>query len=84
MSLIVLILTIVLIACSIALILIILFQAGRTANASAVSGSVGNFYNKNKSATRELFMKRLTVIVSIVFIVTIIIVNIVINVIGVA
>ena len=71
-----LILTIILMLCCIALIAIILFQAGRTANASAVSGSMGNFMGKNKGAEKELFLQRATIICSIVFAVIVVVVNI--------
>jgi len=73
-----LILTIILMACCIALIAIILFQAGRTANVSdAVTGGMGNFMGKNKGASRELFLQRATIICSIVFAVIVIVVNLI-------
>ncbi len=71
-----LILTILLLACSVGLIIIITLQGDRSASASAVTGDIGNFYNKNKTATRELKLKRATVILSILFMVAILIVNI--------
>lgn len=77
MNPIVLILTLVLMFCSIALIAIILFQSGRNAGASAVTGSAGNFYSKNKSQSNELRLKRLTVVISIVFMVAVVIVNVI-------
>ena len=77
MNPIVLVLTLVLMLCSIALVAIILFQSGRSANASAVTGGAGNFLSKNKAQTKDLLFKRLTVIISIVFIVAVIIVNII-------
>lgn len=77
MSPIVLILTLLLMLCSVALIAIILFQSGRSANASAITGSAGNFYSKNKAQTNEIRMKRITVIFSIVFIVAVLLVNII-------
>ena len=77
MNPIVLVLTLVLMLFSIALIAIILFQSGRSANASAVTGGAGNFLSKNKAQTKDLLFKRLTVIISIVFIVAVVIVNII-------
>lgn len=77
MNPIVLVLTLILMLCSIALIAIILFQSGRTAGANAVTGGAGNFLSKNKAQTKDIFLKRLTVIVSIVFIVAIVIVGII-------
>ena len=77
MNPIVLVLTLILMFCSIALIAIILFQSGRTAGASAVTGGAGNFLSKNKAQTKDLLYKRLTVIISIVFIVAVVIVNII-------
>ena len=77
MNAIILVLTLVLMLCSIALIAIILFQSGRTAGASAITGGAGNFLSKNKAQTKDLFFKRLTVVFSIVFIVAVVIVNII-------
>lgn len=68
--------SILLLICSIALILIILFQKGRDASmSSAITGSSSNFYSRNKRATREEFMKRLTVIISIAFMVIVFLIN---------
>ena len=50
---------------------------GRTAGASAITGGAGNFLSKNKTQTKDLFMKRLTVVFSIIFIVAVVIVNII-------
>ena len=74
-----LVLSIIIILCSILLIAIILFQKGRDPGMSgAVTGSSsGNFYNKNRSATREEMLKRATVVASIVFIVAILVLNII-------
>ena len=77
MNTIVLVLTLVLMACSIALIAIILFQSGRSANAGAVTGAAGNYMSKNKTSSNDLKMKTMTVVFSIVFIVAVVIVNII-------
>ncbi len=77
MSPIVLVLTLILMACSIALVAIILFQSGRSANAGAITGASGNYMSKNKTSSNELKMKTMTVVVSIIFIVTVVIVNII-------
>ncbi len=77
MNPIVLVLTLILMLCSIALIAIILFQSGRTAGANAITGGAGNFLSKNKAQTKDILLKRLTVIISIVFIVAIVIVGII-------
>ena len=77
MDIVTLIMTIVLMLCSVILIAIILFQSGRNANISgALSGGANNFYGKNKTATRELVLKRATVVTSIVFITIIVLVNV--------
>lgn len=77
MDIVTLIMTIVLMLCSLILIAIILFQSGRDANISgAISGGANNFYGKNKTATRDLVLKRATVVTSIVFIMIIVIVNV--------
>lgn len=69
--------SIILLVCSLALVLIILFQSGRDASmSSAVTGSSSNFYSKNKRATKEEFMKRCTVIISIIFMVIVFLINI--------
>lgn len=71
------VLTIVLIACSVALIAIILFQAGRNASVSeAVGGGLGASVARNKSAAKDLFLKRATIICSIIFVLIILVVNI--------
>lgn len=75
----VLVLSIALIACSVILVAVILFQSGRDASmSSAVTGSsASNFYNKNKGATKEVILKRFTVVISIIFIVAIIVSNLI-------
>ena len=78
MSILTLLLTIILIAVSVALIVIIMIQNDRSANMSgAVTGGMGNFYGKNKTATKELFLKRATIVCAIIFVVAVVIVNIV-------
>ncbi|MBQ2882043.1 MAG: preprotein translocase subunit SecG [Clostridia bacterium] len=77
MSPIVLVLTLILMVCSIALVAIILFQSGRSANAGAITGAAGNYMSKNKTSSNELKMKTMTVVVSIIFIVAVVIVNII-------
>ena len=73
----ILVLTIVLIACSIALIAIILFQSGRNASVSeAVGGGLGSAAARNKSAAKDLFLKRATLICSIIFVVIILVISI--------
>jgi len=77
MNLLTIILTSILFLCSLILILVILFQTGRSANSSAVSGggSGSNYYNKNKSGSRDAILQRLTIIVGIVFALIIILIN---------
>ena len=77
MSPIVLVLTLILMVCSIALVAIILFQSGRSANAGAITGAAGNYMSKNKTSSNELKMKTMTGVVSIIFIVAVVIVNII-------
>ena len=77
MDTLVLVLTIVLIVISIALIAIILFQSGRNANVSeAVGGGLGSSSARNKSAAKDLFLKRATIIFSVLFVLIILVVNI--------
>ena len=77
MSAVSIVFSIILLVCSVALVLIILFQAGRDASMSgAITGGSSNFYSKNKRATREEIMKRLTVIVSIICMVVVFLLNI--------
>lgn len=77
MSTLTIVFSIMLLVCAVALVLIILFQAGRDASMSgAITGGSSNFYSKNKRATREELMKRLTVIVSIIFMVIVFLLNI--------
>ena len=78
MDILTLVLTIVLMAVSLSLIVIILLQSDRSANMSgAISGGMGNYYGKNKTATKELFLKRITIICSVIFVVAVIVVNII-------
>lgn len=77
MDTLVLVLTIVLIVISLALIAIILFQSGRNANVSeAVGGGLGSSAARNKSAAKDLFLKRATIIFSVLFVLIILVVNI--------
>lgn len=73
-------LSIVLIVLSVVLIAVILFQSDRSANMSgAIAGagaSKNNFFGKNKGLTREMMMKRLTVVFSILFILIVLVLNI--------
>lgn len=73
-------LSIVLIVLSVLLVAVILFQSNRSANMSgAVAGagaSNNNFFGKNKGMTREMVMKRLTVVFSILFILVVLVLNI--------
>ena len=74
------VLSIVLIVLAVILVAVILFQSDRSANMSgAVAGagaSNNNFFGKNKSMTREMLMKRLTVVFSILFILIVVVLNI--------
>ncbi len=72
------VMTIVLIACSVALVAIILFQSGRNASVSdAMGGGLGSMAARNKSAAKDLFFKRATLICSIIFVLIILVVNII-------
>ena len=77
MSTVSIVFSIILLVCSVALVLIILFQAGRDASMSgAITGGSSNFYCKTNSPSREEIMKRLTVIISIIFMVVVFLLNI--------
>ena len=77
MDTLVFVMTIVLIAISIALVAIILFQSGRNASVSeAVGGGLGVSAARNKSAAKDLFLKRATIIFSILFVLIILLINI--------
>lgn len=77
MNTITLILSIVLLCCAAALIVIITLQGDRSASSSAVTGDFGSYYNKNRTQTKEIILKRATVCLSILFMVIVCIVNIV-------
>ena len=78
MDTLVLVMTIVLIVISVALVAIILFQSGRNANVSeAIGGGLGSSAARNKSAAKDLFLKRATIIFSILFVLIILVVNII-------
>lgn len=80
MNIMIIALSIALIVFSVILVAVILFQSNRSANMSgAVAGagaSNNNFYGKNKGMTREMLMKRLTVVFSILFVLIVLVLNI--------
>ena len=64
-------------ACAIILIAVVMLQPNRGGNINAVFGMNGNNSGRGKSASRDMFLKRATVISSVVFVVIVLVMNIV-------
>lgn len=63
-------LTILYIVVAVALTVIVLFQQGKDPReASAVMGGSGSFFSKNKGATKEALLEKLTAIVAVLFVI---------------
>lgn len=63
-------LTILYIVVAVALTVIVLFQQGKDPReASAVMGGSGSFFSKNKGATKEAFLEKLTAATAVLFVV---------------
>lgn len=73
-----LVLSILLIVCALALLIVVMLQTERgrgMSGAVAGSSSSSNYYGKNKGMTKEALMKRITIILSIIFMVAVIVVD---------
>ena len=63
-------LTITYIVVALLLTVIVLFQKGKEAGASAITGGSGDtFFSKNKSNTREALLEKLTAVFAVLFII---------------
>lgn len=63
-------LAILYIAVAVILTVVVLFQQGKDPReASAVMGGSGSFFSKNKSATKEAMLEKLTAIAAVLFVV---------------
>lgn len=63
-------LTIVYIVIALILTVVVLFQKGKEAGASAITGGNGDsFFSKNKSNTREALLEKLTAVFAVLFII---------------
>ncbi len=63
-------LTILYIVVAVVLTVIVLFQQGKDPReASAVMGGSGSFFSKNKGATKEALLEKLTAVVAILFVI---------------
>ncbi len=83
MSLASIIFAFILIACSAALVTVVVLQSNRGSGMSALTGGNNNASGKGQSAKRDLTYKRLTIALGLVFVVAVFVMNIVISV-GVA
>lgn len=62
-------LTIIYILVSLILTGVVLFQQGKDPReASAIMGSTGSFFSKNKGATRDAMLEKLTAVAAILFV----------------
>ncbi len=65
------ILTVVHVILSLFLIVVVLFQSGKTAGLSgSIAGGAETFFGKNKARTLDGLLEKLTAVISILFIVT--------------
>lgn len=72
------IITVVQVLCSIALVIIVLLQSGKTAGLSgAIAGGAETFLSKNKAKTMDSKLARATKYVAIVFILFTLVLNMV-------
>ena len=63
-------LTILYIVVAVVLTVIVLFQQGKDPReASAVMGGSGSFFSKNKGATKEALLEKLTAIAAVLFVI---------------
>ncbi|MBQ6794520.1 MAG: preprotein translocase subunit SecG [Clostridia bacterium] len=63
-------LTILYIVVAVVLTVVVLFQQGKDPReASAVMGGSGSFFSKNKGATKEALLEKLTAIVAVLFVI---------------
>lgn len=70
------ILTVIFILVSIALVVLVLMQEGKSAGLGAISGAAETYWGKNKGRSMEANLVRITKILAIVFIVLAAILNI--------
>ncbi len=69
--------SIILLVCSVALVAVVTLQSNRGSDTSVVTGRNGNASGKGQSAKWEMFLKRLTVVFGLVFVVAVFAMNIV-------
>ncbi|MBQ8540792.1 MAG: preprotein translocase subunit SecG [Clostridia bacterium] len=63
-------LTILYIVVAVVLTVVVLFQQGKDPReASAVMGGSGSFFSKNKGATKEALLEKLTAIAAVLFVI---------------
>ena len=67
MSIIRWILTIVLIVVSLILTVIVLMQEGKSAGLGAIAGASDTYWSKNKGKSKESVMKKITVVLGILY-----------------
>ena len=79
MNILMIIFGIVLMLCAAALIVVVVLQTNRGSEMSAITGHNSNASGKGQSAKRELLLKRLTVVLGMVFIVAVLVMNLVVN-----
>ncbi|MBQ4322437.1 MAG: preprotein translocase subunit SecG [Clostridia bacterium] len=78
MSIPMIIFAIVLIVCSVALITVVVLQSNRGSEMAALTGRNNNASGKGASAKRDMFLKRLTVGLGLVFVVAVFVLDVVI------
>lgn len=64
-----------LMVCCIGLIVVVMLQSNRGGEMSAITGRSGNHSGRGQAAKREAFLKRLTGIFGILFVVSVIVMN---------
>ena len=69
------ILTIIQVICAVGLVAIVMLQTGKSGLSGAIAGSSEGFMAKNKSASKEAMLSKLTKIIAAVFLVLTFVLN---------
>lgn len=78
MSLPMIVFAFILLACSVALVAVVVLQTNRGSEMAAITGRNSNASGKGQSAKREMLLKRLTVVFGLIFVVAVFVMNVVI------
>ncbi|HHX72597.1 MAG TPA: preprotein translocase subunit SecG [Clostridiales bacterium] len=68
-------LQIIQVLCSLALVLVVLFQSGNKQGLGVIGGAADNFVSKNKSKSMDAKLQKITILVAIIFSILTVILN---------